>query len=72
MQEHTGMTFNAYVNDLRLEFAAQRLIMADNATVEVVAKEAGFVTSRTFMMRFKDKFQLSPTEYRKQYQVISE
>lgn len=63
LSELTGMTFNAYLNHLSLEFACKLLSDTDK-TVDVVAQESGFATNRTFMRQFKDKYNLSPTQFR--------
>ncbi len=81
VQEHIGITYDAlnrhmltlfgmscteYILRLRLEYSC-RLLSTTNMTIDAVADSSGFSSSRTFYRQFKDKYNISPTEYRKIY-----
>ena len=52
------------VTDMRLEYACELLENTDYV-LEFIATEAAFGASRTFYRAFKNKYNLTPTEYRK-------
>lgn len=60
-----NMTLLDFVNSYRIEYAGSLLLDPANKTVEVVAGEAGFNTTRTFLRQFKSKYNISTSEYRK-------
>lgn len=61
----TGLTFTAYIYNLRLEHACNALAQADNeSTVEVIAAEAGYHSRKTFHQHFRQKYGCTPAEYR--------
>ena len=60
-----NMTLLDFVNSYRIEYAGNLLLDPANKTVEVVAGEAGFNTTRTFLRQFKSKYNISTSEYRK-------
>ena len=55
---------SAYVNTLRLDYAAQMLTDRPDLDVSQVAQASGFSSHRYFSTCFKQRFGLSPTEYR--------
>ena len=55
---------SAYVNTLRLDFAAQMLTDRSDLDVSQVAQASGFSSHRYFSTCFKQHFGLSPSEYR--------
>ena len=59
-----GKTPMEFINDLRLD-EAKRLLDDSNLTIETIAIECGFYTSRTFYRQFRERYRISPTEYRK-------
>lgn len=56
--------FSDFVANLRLFEACQLLKSKNNYTIEAVAKDAGFSSRKTFQTRFKDKFGMTPSQYR--------
>lgn len=58
--------FNAYVNDYRMEYAVNKLIYTSLPITEIWL-EAGFESQRTFNRVFKEKYHMSPREYRKNF-----
>lgn len=64
-----GMSLSEYITFLRLDYAC-KLLAETNLTIDVVADDAGFNTTRTFLRQFKGKYNLSPTQYRKQQLLL--
>jgi AraC family transcriptional regulator len=58
-----GETLKQYTQRLRLERAANRLVIHD-ATILDVALESGFQNHETFSRQFKRRFQVTPKSYR--------
>lgn len=55
-----------YINRFRLEEAIKLLNNeGENLSIDQIAKQAGFGTSRSLQRQFKDKYNISPNEYRK-------
>ncbi|WP_455586873.1 helix-turn-helix domain-containing protein [Bacteroides sp.] len=69
---HRQLNFADYLTTKRLSYACRRLLDPDYATVEVVAEESGFNSLRTFLRRFKEQYNLSPTEWRKIARELNE
>ena len=65
VKEHTGLSFSEYINNMRLNLAKELLLNKSNYTVEDIAIRAGFGSGRTFYRRFREKYNLSPIEFRK-------
>lgn len=64
-KRHTGMTVVGFINDCRLQKAAQ-LLRESALPVKEIAFQTGFESASYFIRRFKDKYKLTPNEYRKQ------
>ena len=58
-----GETLKRYTQRLRLERAANRLIIHDSTILEV-ALDSGFQSHETFSREFKRRFQVTPKSYR--------
>lgn len=65
LQTFAGENFNGYVNRLRLEHSLVLLKDFDHYTVEAVAIDSGFNNVRTFQRIFREKYGMTPAEYRK-------
>lgn len=63
----TGMSFTEYLNDLRLRHAAIELSQG-TANIADVAYNNGFENTGYFFRVFKAKYQITPLQYRKQFQ----
>jgi AraC-like DNA-binding protein len=63
-KEATGMTFGRYLNNYRVEKAAQLLRATDDPVTEIVFK-SGFGSIKTFNRVFKQIKGCSPTSYKK-------
>lgn len=64
-----NMTLLDLVNSHRLEYACTLLLDNSNRTVDVVADESGFKTTRTFLRQFKSRYNMLPSEYRRSNKV---
>lgn len=62
--QYAGMTFNKYINDLRLEYAAKLLRDKPEYTIEAIAEECGLPIAQTFYRNFSDKFGVTPNDFR--------
>ena len=63
--QYSGKSFNRYVNDMRLDYAATQLCQNPNYSVEAIALDCGFPVRQTFYRLFTEKFGLTPAEYRR-------
>ena len=62
--ERLKISFSDYVNSLRLDDAI-RLLKLGGLSIEQVAELSGFPTTRTFHRAFRNKYGISPREYKK-------
>lgn len=63
------MNFNQYLNDLRLNYACTMLVHTDHPITDIYLN-AGFESQRTFNRVFKERFHLSPRDYRTQNRIL--
>jgi len=64
IQNYKGMSFVSYIQHIRLDHAISMLESGDY-TIETIATESGFSNSRGLQRAFQDKYNMTPTEYRK-------
>ena len=64
----TGQTVQDYLNTVRLD-EARRLLDTSGELIETVAWMSGFNSIRTFYRVFRDRYNMTPTDYRKSAQV---
>ena len=64
LQYHINMTFTDYTNKFRLDEAVE-LLEKGEYTNETIAEEVGFGSVNTFYRQFRQKYSISPSEYRK-------
>ena len=62
--EHGKMS--TYILKLRLEYAAQQLLVRPDKTVVQIASDSGFSSSAYFSNCFRQHFGLTPTDYRRE------
>lgn len=65
IQAKTGANFISYVNELRINHSIKLLKQYPNYTIESIAMDSGFNNVRSYYRVFKERFDMSPTEYRK-------
>ena len=56
--------FNQYVNDARIRYACSQLENTQDSIIEICL-DSGFESQRTFNRAFKERYRMSPSEYRK-------
>lgn len=64
IMECTGINANNYINDLRLEHAIIMLKENPTYTLNYIAEESGIPNMSTFHRLFRDKYNMTPTEFR--------
>lgn len=64
LQRHINMTFTEYTNKYRLDEAVE-LLENGEYTNETIAEEVGFGSVNTFYRQFRQRYGISPLEYRK-------
>lgn len=63
IQEYSGTNFSGFINLMRLDYSLALLEKCDT-TVEAVALDSGFGNVRTYHRLFKERFGMTPAEYR--------
>ena len=63
-KDETGVNFVTYILDRRMEKACDLLKNTDY-NVETIAKKTGFRSSAYFIKKFKEKYGITPKEYKK-------
>lgn len=61
--EHSKLT--NYIQQLRLEYAAQLLVEQPERSIVQIATDSGFSSHKYFTDRFRQYFSMTPTEFRK-------
>ncbi len=67
IREKIGISFQQYLNGVRLEKAVQWLFGSD-LSIAAIAEKVGFPSPTAFNKLFKEEYRLSPSEYRKAYE----
>ena len=62
--------FNKYVNDVRLNYVAT-LLENTNDSITNIGLDAGFESQRTFNRVFKERYKITPRQYRNQIHSIN-
>lgn len=70
-QELGYRNFNDYINQLRIEDAAQRLLLEPQTPVLNISLDVGYRTLSSFNRAFKDIKTMSPSEFRQQQLAAS-
>jgi YesN/AraC family two-component response regulator len=65
IKTHTGMTFSAFIQNIRLE-KAKFLLKTTDLPVEEVARQTGYENLSYFYKIFREKFNLTPNNLRNQ------
>lgn len=68
-KKETGQAIMNYLTDFRLEVAKKFLITTEMKSIDI-AMEVGFASSNYFAYCFKKQFDISPTQYRKDFTTI--
>ena len=67
-QDSEYATIADFINYCRLEYAKELLATSPDMTVDDIASASGFGTRRTFSRLFKERYSVTPTEFR--YQIV--
>lgn len=67
-----GCTVKAYVNSFRLEEARRILKAEREENISEIAVKLGFGTARTFQRAFKERYDMSPSQYRTAVKTMEE
>lgn len=65
-KNHTGYSFNSYLNKLKLDYA-QKLLTETDMTVTDICFSAGFGSLSNFSRTFKSHFKISANKYKQKY-----
>lgn len=65
----TGLSFRKYLIEKRL-FEAEKLLQNEKLKLETISKKLGFSYLSLFLKEFKQKFGITPTDYRRLYRKI--
>jgi len=66
LNDNLGKSFNAYINEYRIEAACQLLETPHNLSLEGIGYEVGFNSKSTFFTTFKKIKRLTPAQYQQQ------
>jgi len=66
-KKHLGMSFNDYLNAVRLKYACS-VLSIENLPLKEIALASGYNSVEYFLYIFKKNLSITPTEYRKQFQ----
>jgi AraC family cel operon transcriptional repressor len=66
LKKELGITPSAYMQNLRLEYAAKLLLLTDETIIDI-GLEAGFNNHSHFYHSFKDKYNMPPGKYRDKF-----
>lgn len=65
-KKYTGVQFNTYLDDLRIEIAKDKLINT-NLKIYQISKLVGYLNTDYFFMKFKKKTGLTPKEFKNKF-----
>lgn len=63
-KKYLGVTPSEYINNLRLNFAANQLLTTSNSVLDICF-DCGFENTVYFHKKFKEKFKMTPMQFRK-------
>jgi len=66
LNEHKGISFSEYVNDLRINYLLKELEQNPifrKYTIQTISEEIGYKSSTTFIKAFKDRTKMTPSQY---------
>lgn len=72
IKNEKGCSVRSYINSFRLEEARKTLGSQSNESIADMAVKLGFGTARTLQRAFKERYDMSPTQYREASKDIEE
>lgn len=67
LSENIGLNFQSYVASIRLKNAVEDLLRFEEKPIADIALTHGFPNAKSFYAAFKNRYHMTPNEYRKQY-----
>ena len=67
----SGQNFNEYLSDMRLNYAQKMLLKGEDSISEIATK-CGFEYVSYFIRKFKEKYNMTPNQYLKNYQLTAQ
>lgn len=64
-KKHMGKTLQEYLNELRFSYSLS--LLSGTATVSQVAEKLGYAATSNFIIAFKNKFGVTPSQWRKSH-----
>ncbi|SHE79685.1 helix-turn-helix domain-containing protein [Dysgonomonas macrotermitis] len=64
ISDNANMSFNEFINSFRIDYARNLLLNEEDILIKEVYTEAGFKNRNTFSQLFKERFGMSPSEFR--------
>lgn len=65
--ENIGLNFQSYLTGIRLKNAVEDLLRYEELSISELALKHGFPNAKSFYAAFKNRYHVTPNEYRKQY-----
>ncbi|MDO7908190.1 helix-turn-helix domain-containing protein [Paenibacillus sp. JX-17] len=65
--EHMGLNFQNYLTSIRLKNAVEELLRHEELPIAELSENHGFPNVKSFYAAFKNRYHITPNEYRKQY-----
>ncbi|MGM9759505.1 MAG: helix-turn-helix domain-containing protein [Parabacteroides sp.] len=65
VRSHTDGNFSEYLNNLRLDYSLQLMRENPRYTIDAIAEESGFHARRSYYRLFRNRYGVTPQEYRK-------
>ena len=62
--------FNQYINSVRLNYATA-MLESSNDTITNICLDCGFESQRTFNRAFKERYKITPREYRNKTRAVN-
>lgn len=69
LRKETGMTFKQHINALRFDYA-KKLLKYSELNITQVCYESGFEDYANFLRHFKQRFDITPGEYKKTHRDL--
>lgn len=66
LKTRTGRSCHSYIEEVQLDRAV-KLLVNPNLNLYQIAEECGYTDAETFFRAFRQKFHISPVDYRKQF-----
>lgn len=65
--DNIGLNFQSYLTSIRLKNAVEELLSYEEERIADLALKHGFPNAKSFYSAFKNRYHMTPNEYRKQY-----